>query len=45
MELQEAIEHIDEVIKYISCEECKKEHLQLKEWLIELLERREGRWM
>lgn len=40
MELQEAIEHIDEVIEDISCENCKNEHLQLKEWLIELLERR-----
>lgn len=37
MSLDEAIEHIDEIInKGDMCEECKLEHLQLKNWLIEL---------
>lgn len=40
MELKEAIDHVDEVIKSINCEECKKDRLQLKAWLIELMERR-----
>ncbi|EJU22945.1 hypothetical protein HMPREF1143_0476 [Peptoanaerobacter stomatis] len=42
MTLQEAINHIDEVINDTKCEECKKEHIQLKQWLIELQERREN---
>ncbi|MGP1412210.1 MAG: hypothetical protein ACTTKD_10305 [Peptoanaerobacter stomatis] len=42
MTLKEAINHIDEVIKYTECEECKKEHMQLKRWLIELQQRREN---
>ena len=42
MTLKEAINHIDEVIETVECEECKKEHIQLKQWLIELQERREN---
>ena len=42
MTLQEAINHIDEVINHTECEECKKEHMQLKQWLLELQQRREN---
>ena len=45
MTLQEAINHIDEVIKDTECEECKKKHIQLKQWLIELQEFREQKEM
>ncbi|EJU22503.1 hypothetical protein HMPREF1143_1770 [Peptoanaerobacter stomatis] len=45
MTLKEAINHIDEVIKDTECEECKKEHIQLKTWLIELQEFREQKEM
>nr|DAW67243.1 MAG TPA: hypothetical protein [Caudoviricetes sp.] len=38
MTLQEAINHIDDKIKDMKCEQCKVEHIQLKEWLIELQE-------
>ena len=42
MTLQEAINHIDEVINHTECEECKNQHIQLKQWLIELKNRREN---
>lgn len=42
MTLDEAIEHIDEVLQSSACEKCKQEHQQLKEWLLELKEYREG---
>lgn len=42
MTLDEAIIHLEEVIKTIECEECKEEHIQLYHWLCELKERREG---
>ncbi len=35
MTLDEAIEHCDEVSKSEACEECKNQHEQLKEWLVE----------
>ena len=41
--LEEAIEHLDEVLADNTrdwCEECRKEHEQLREWLIELRCRR-----
>lgn len=41
--LEEAIEHLDEVLADNTrdwCEECRKEHEQLREWLIELRGRR-----
>lgn len=41
MTLEEAIKHIDEVLESSACERCKREHLQLKEWLLELKMRRE----
>lgn len=41
MTLDEAIEHIDEVIYSSTCEACKQEHWQLREWLLELKEYRE----
>ena len=43
MTLDEAIKHLQEVIEQddFSCAECKSEHEQLLEWLIELRERRE----
>lgn len=33
MNIQEAIEHCNEVINSNECEGCKQEHEQLKEWL------------
>ena len=39
MTIKQAIEHIDEVISNgAMCEECCKEHLQLKQWLLENIE-------
>ena len=39
MTIKEAIKHIDEVISNgAMCEECCKEHLQLKQWLLENIE-------
>ena len=39
-DIQEAIEHIDDILskeeKWIDCKKCKREHVQLKEWLKEL---------
>lgn len=44
MTLEEAIAHLRETLNDAnhnwSCEECKSEHKQLLEWLIELQERR-----
>lgn len=34
MNIQEAIEHCNEVINSNECEGCKQEHEQLKEWLL-----------
>ena len=44
MTLQEAIEHLDEVIE-AGCgnEQCRLEHIQLRDWLEELLHIREAR--
>ena len=46
MTLDEAIQHLTETLEdknhEWACEECKKEHQQLKEWLKELKDRREG---
>ena len=44
MTLQEAIEHLEEKLAEDnwSCKECKKEHEQLLEWLIELKNWREA---
>ena len=38
MTLDEAIEHLDDILqnKEWECEECKNEHIQLKDWLDEL---------
>ena len=39
MTIEEAIRHIDEVVSNgVMCEECCKEHLQLKQWLLENIE-------
>lgn len=35
MTLEEAIKHCDEISKSEICEECKKQHEQLKTWLVE----------
>ena len=36
MTIEQAIKHIDEVVSNgAMCEECCKEHLQLKQWLLE----------
>lgn len=42
MTLNEAIEHLEEKLQEdnFSCEECRKEHLELQEWLEELRESR-----
>ena len=44
MTLEEAIVHLDESLSDQShdwsCEECKQEHIQLREWLAELNDRR-----
>lgn len=44
IKLNEAIEHLEELIKTNNwiCEECKKEHIQLKLWLEELRECRKS---
>jgi hypothetical protein len=46
MTLNEAIEHLDETLgdssRMWNCEECKQEHIQLREWLIELKGLREA---
>lgn len=47
MTLNEAIKHLDETLgdssRMWSCEECRQEHIQLQEWLIELKGLREAR--
>lgn len=43
MTLEEAIEHLNEILADENgwpCEACKSEHVQLREWLIELKQRR-----
>lgn len=40
MSLDEAIEHLDEKILELSCENCRREHEQLRDWLVELKEKR-----
>lgn len=40
MTLDEAIQHCKEVAENTTCVDCKKEHLQLAEWLEELKKRR-----
>lgn len=41
MTLEEAIKHAETKIKELGCNECRKEHIQLVEWLKELKEYRE----
>ena len=40
MDIKSAIEHLNEILsddsRWKQCEECKNEHVQLKEWLEEL---------
>ena len=39
MTIEDAIRHIDEVVSNgAMCKECCKEHLQLKQWLLENIE-------
>ena len=39
MTIEDAIQHIDEVVSNgAMCEECNREHLQLKQWLLENIE-------
>ena len=40
MTLQEAITHIEDILQKDICEKCKEEHRELKEFLLELQERR-----
>lgn len=44
-DLQGAIDHIDDLLERdaFSCEECRCEHVQLREWLVELQETRQRR--
>lgn len=42
MDLEEAIKHLEEVIPTITCGNCKDEHIQLYNWLLELKDRRDG---
>lgn len=42
MTLDEAIKHALEVAENTTCVDCKNEHLQLAEWLLELKKRREN---
>ena len=32
----EALEHLDDIIDNMECCACREEHIQLKEWLLEL---------
>lgn len=41
MTLDEAIKHCMEIAHNTTCADCKNEHLQLAEWLLELKKRRE----
>lgn len=41
MTLDEAIKHCMEIAHNTTCVDCKNEHLQLAEWLLELKGRRE----
>ena len=41
MTLDEATKHCLEVAHNTTCADCKNEHLQLAEWLLELKKRRE----
>ena len=41
MKIQDAIEHCEEVAEEQGCTKCAKQHLQLKEWLEELITLRE----
>ncbi|RHB42031.1 hypothetical protein DW886_15865 [Enterocloster aldenensis] len=46
MNLNEAIEHLDDILsedRWNECVLCKKEHEQLRNWLIELKELRKER--
>ena len=36
MTIEEAIDHAIDVARTADCEECREEHLQLADWLIEL---------
>lgn len=46
MGLNEAISHLEETLAdknhFWACEDCRKEHIQLLEWLKELKDRRES---
>lgn len=46
-ELNSAIIHLDEILgdekRWANCESCKQEHVQLRNWLIELRNRRNGK--
>lgn len=43
MTLDEAIKHCMEIAKSDVCANCKNEHLQLAEWLLELKKGERGR--
>lgn len=42
MTLDEAIDHLFKEINTMECGECRNEHVQLRQWLIELKEYREN---
>lgn len=43
MSLDEAIKHCEEVLPVAETSQCAKEHIQLRNWLIELKEYKEGK--
>lgn len=43
MTLDEAIKHCEEVLPIAETSQCAKEHLQLRDWLIELKQYRENK--
>lgn len=40
MTIEEAIKHCEDVANHCNNEQCSLDHIQLKEWLVELVERR-----
>lgn len=40
MTIEDAIKHCEDVANHCNNEQCSLDHMQLKEWLVELVERR-----
>ena len=43
MTLEEAIKHCEEVLPIAETSQCAKEHMQLRDWLIELKQYKENK--